>query len=349
MKKIRMLYRWVIISVMLQAIVLAYLNYIYLPHRSSVKATMFEQSGAACSNWSIKLPDDARHPGASYDGRYAAYFQDEKIIITDAVKKKEEGSISADKGELTYYTWLPDRNMLIYASSYQVKKSSTVVIETYDVLSGEKRSYPEITGLPSGSSAVDIELSPLTNIVYVKIKTSDERARIYRFNIMDNRKLIMKTELDTVIKETNYSDKLVFQSGNYKINVRDGNKSSIYTLKFKSKMALLGIDSEDKVYVAELNKGGRASNVYFGKADAVNVDTWEKISLKAETSPENLIVSRCGVVYMKLPGENQILALGVDREYKYTGEFVEITDDYILTKEKGKLKLSCINRDMGLK
>lgn len=348
MKKIRMIYRWVIISVILQTAALAYLNYIYLPHRGSVKATIFEQSDTVGANWSIEIPNDASNPSVSYDGRYAAYFHGKKLVVMDVLKKKEIEAISDESDELTYYRWLPDRNMLIYASCSQIKKYNAVTITTYDVMSGEKRSYPEISELPLGSKVVEIELSPLTNIVYIKVKTGDERAKIYRFNIMDNRKLIMNTELGTVIKETNYSDNLIYQAGNYEINVRDGNKNSVYTLKFKGKMALLGVDSEDKVYVAELNNDGRAINIYYGKADTANVDSWEKVPLTGAVNPENFIISSGGAIYLLMPDENRVLAIGVGREYKYTDELIEITDNYIVTRDDRKLKLSIINRDIGL-
>ena len=51
---------------------------------------------------------------------------------------------------------------------------------------------------------------------------------------------------------------------------------------------------------------------------------------------------------MNIPEESRVLALEVDREYKYTGELIEITDNYIVTRKQGKLILTLINTDIGL-
>jgi len=347
-KKIKMIYKWIIISITLQTIVLVYLNYFYLPFRGKVKATVFEQTGMVSNNWNIPIPDGAGNPCVSNSGRYAAYLYDGKLVVMDAVRKKEIAAISAEKGELTYHRWLPDRNMLIYASCSYVKKHSIVTISTYDVMTGDIRNYPDISKLPLYSKAVGIELSPITNIVYVKIKTGDERALIYKFNIMDDCELIANTELGVVIRETNYSDKLIYQEGNYMLVVRDGGNKTEYVLGFPGKMALLGIDSEDKVYAAELNQDGKAVYVHYGEADTADVSTWEKIPLNKAVDPERLIISRGGAIYLNMPEESRVLAIDVGREYKYTGELIEITDDYIVSRKQDQLTLTLINTDLGL-
>ncbi|HHV99462.1 MAG TPA: hypothetical protein GXX36_07790 [Clostridiaceae bacterium] len=348
MKKIKMIYKWIIISITLQTIILVFLNYFYLPFRGRVKATIYEHTNMVSNDWSMKIPDGAGTPCVSNDGRYAAYLYDGKLMVMDAVKKKEIAAITAEEGELTYYRWLPDRRMLIYASCSYVKKHSTVTISTYDVMTGDIRHYPDISRLPLYSKAVGIELSPITNIVYVKIKTGDERALIYKFNIMDDCELVANTELGAVIRETNYSDKLIYQKGNYMIVVKDGSNKKEYVLEFPGKMALLGIDSEDKVYAAELNQDGKAVYVYYGEADTSDVSTWSKIYLNKAVYPERIIISRGGVIYMNMPEESRVMAIDVGREYKYTGELVEITDDYIVTRKKDQLMLKLINTDIGL-
>jgi len=42
------------------------------------------------------------------------------------------------------------------------------------------------------------------------------------------------------------------------------------------------------------------------------------------------------------------LAIDVGREYKYTGELIEITDDYIVSRKQDQLTLTLINTDLGL-
>ena len=135
---------------------------------------------------------------------------------------KEIKRLEPAGGEITYHRWLPDREMLIYAIKEPEAKSGHVRISTYDVIPDLVRSYPDIKELPAGSGVMDIELSPMTNIVYPKIKTSDTRARIYKFDIMDNLSLVFKTDHTTVIKETLYTDNLVYQPVGKRICVMNG-------------------------------------------------------------------------------------------------------------------------------
>ena len=181
-------------------------------------------------------------------------------------EKKIVKLIDSDNGEINYYRWVPDRNIVIYSFKSSGAKNGTVQIDTYDVDTDLERSYPEIGELPKGSEVNDIELSALTNIVYVKIKAENANAIIYKFNIMNNLNYVMDTSINTVIKETYYSDNLLYQDKKNRIYIRDGIKGGSKLLSFKGKMVLLGIDGEDKAYIGELNNDNKVYKLYYGKA-----------------------------------------------------------------------------------
>lgn len=345
MKTIARIYKWIIISVFLQVVILAYLNFIYLGDGGAVKATMYQPEDEAPVSREVKIPAEASGIKASFNGLYAAYTMNGKLEIFDIKNRRSKKTIDTGKDILSYYRWLPDRNMIIYSSTSIDKGKVYVNVITYDVDSGVERSYPKVSGLPDGSGVEDIELSPLTNIVYVKVKVSDSQARIYRYNIMDNLKYIMSTGINTVIKETIYSDNLVFQDGKNKIYVKDGRRNTTKLLPFKSKMALLGIDSEDKVYAGELNKENKVYKIYFGKLDDRIDRSWIQLQLDKPALPQNIIITPGGAVYKLSEDDKVLYGIDSDRRIELTGEFVEMLEGYIVTKDNKRLKLTVIKSE----
>ena len=59
MKKIKTIYKWILISVILQTAFLAWLNYIYLPNRGHFRSTMYEMEFQSVRDRSIRLPEGA--------------------------------------------------------------------------------------------------------------------------------------------------------------------------------------------------------------------------------------------------------------------------------------------------
>jgi hypothetical protein len=269
------IYKWIILSVLLQFAVLSYFNYIYLPGEVKVKATMYESPEAVFKDREADIPEDASHICVSHDGVYAAYLIDGRLEILNTLGKERKIAVNTQKGRVTFFRWLPDRNMVIYSCSTETGGEGHIEISTYDADNRTERSYPKITRLPGGSDVTDITLSPLTNIVYVKVKTSESAARIYRFNIMDNLSLVMKTKKDTIIKETLFSDNLVYQEPGGKIAVR-GSSGGAKSLGLKEKYILLGIDGNDRVYAAEPDGKNMVGEILFGGLDDGQVKTWEK-------------------------------------------------------------------------
>ena len=342
MKKLKMIYKWILISVILQTAVLAYLNYVYLPNRGQFRTTMYEVDMPSVKNRSIKLPEGASDITVSYDGLYVAYRLGRRLEVVDIDSKKTIKKIEPTGGEFTYFGWLPDREMLIYSEKEPEGKSGCVRISTYDIVPELDRSYPDIKKLPEGSGVIDIELSPLTNIVYPKIKTSDTRARIYKFDIMDNLKLIFKTDLTTIIKETMYTDNLIYQPAGERICIRNGKTGKVTYVPVKEADLLLDVDDRDYIYAAATDESGKVTAVYYGKAGA-KADQWEEISLTQPVLPDDIIITAEGKVFAADRKQRTIKCYkGGYSSIDYDGELVTVLDSYVVTTDKNKLELKAM-------
>lgn len=340
MNTIGRIYKWIIISVMLQLVVLAYFSYIYLPGSNNVKATFYE--GEEKTDRNVTLPDSAHDIKVSFNGMYAGYITDGKLEILNLKTRKSQKTFDFGGDELSYYRWLPDRNMVIYAFQSSNGDSCSAQISTFELDSEVERSYPAIKGLPERGKVTDIELSPLTNIVYVKVITSETKSRIYKFNIMDNLSSITTINSDTEIKGMNYTDTLVYGGGS-KLYIRNGKSGSVRTIVFKEHIVLLNIDSEDNIYTGELNEEGNVVKVYWGKAEDYRNKEWKEIDLKNPSSPQHVMVTPNSRIYVTSE-TNSIYDVEGDRQIDYPGEFIGMLDGTVISKDGKALKLKVFDK-----
>ena len=354
MKVLVRVYKWIVISIVIQFIILIFINNVYLGRSKEIKATSFETAGGISGateklleSKGMKIPAGAKQIRVSFNGIYLGYVLDGKLQIIDIESNKIKKDISSGNDTLTYYRWLPDRNMIIYSLKSPDSEAGRVNIMTCDADSGAEHSYPKITGMPKGSEVTDIELSPLTNVTYVKVKVSDSQAKIYKYNIMDNLSYIMNINADTVIKQAGYSDMLLYQDSKNKLFVRDGKQDSSWAFPFKTKMALLGIDSEDKVYAGELDKENMVYKIHYGKLAVEPDKSWSEISLKDPVPPESIVVGSDGSVYEVNESSKLIYDVHNDTNITYPGKFVELIDGYIITMDSNVLKFTALSQTAG--
>ena len=345
MKRIVRIYKWIVLAVLFQVLVFSYMEFVYLPNRGAVKATAFEFSEDEVKSKSIKIPADAQGALVSYDGSYAVYLQGARLIVADIKKGGRVcKTLNASGGEFSFYRWLPDRDMLIYSIKEPDAKKGQVRISTFDVGPGLERSYPKITDLPEGSMITDIELSPLTNVVYAMVKTGETRIKVYKYNIMDDLDFIMNMGIKAVFKETAYSDSLIYQEAGGKITVRSGKTGKKTYLPVKGSLQLLDVDAEDNIYAGQLDDAGKIIAVHCGKADKGSKE-WKKTETGAPLALSEVVITPDGSLYRVSGKDRTILDMVDGSKFSYEGELLEILDDYIISKDDRRLRLTAINKE----
>lgn len=336
MKILKRVYKWIILSIVLQISVLAYFNYDYLLKEHDIKATSYEVSDEAqeYDKKSMKIEDGSSLHKVSYDGNHAAWLLSGKVYVYDLKNKKSQDIIEDSNGDINYYKWLPDRNIIIYSISNATGK---VNVMTKDIETGTDHDYPVISGLAKNSEVKDIELSPLTNVVYVKVQTSPTRARIYKYDIMDNLSYIMIFEGSSTIKEANLSDRLFYDEGNGRVMVWDGKRKSKSRISTDNKVSLIGVDAEDNLYVGNKDSQGNITKLTYSRQDKDSDGKWHEINLKVPCDKNDLIVTKSGGVYMVDKSSKVVINLKNNVETKYEGEFIEMLDNYIVYSDNNKL------------
>lgn len=343
MKKLKMIYGWILISMLLQAAVLSYINFIYLPGRGTIKATMYEAETAAVKNRSFKLPGEASDVTVSFDGLYVAYRQGNALVIADIDSRKTVKTLNPSGGAFTYFRWLPDREMLIYSTKEPEGKSGQVRISTYDIGPELERSYPNIKSLPKGSEIIDMELSPLTNIVYPMVKVNKTQAKLYKFDIMDNLRFIMSTGISTVIKGTMYTDSLIYQPSDGKIRIRNGKTGKAIQIPLKEAKLLLATDDNDFIYAAAADENGKLTAIYSGKTGQRAAE-WETVKLEQPLSTADVFITAEGAIYTADKQKKTIHALEGTGITEYQGELLTVLDVYVVSMDGNKLLLRVLKK-----
>jgi hypothetical protein len=202
-------YRWILLAVIFQFCVLLYINNVFLNSDITVSITDANKNKAVLTG-DFKVPDNVKNISMSYNAEYGAYILDGVLHIVNVDKGYDKEAAGMDNDRITYFKWLPDRNMVIFSSDTKNGQKGIVEISTYEPDSETLRQYPQIDGLSAKSQIMDIELSQYTNVVYAKIKTSDTKSKIVSFNVMSQYSHIMNLGADAIIKECSFVNKLVY-------------------------------------------------------------------------------------------------------------------------------------------
>lgn len=344
MKRAGKIYRWIIVSIILQVGVLAFFNNVYLARRGEAVATLVEEKDEKPSKVKkVTIPENSKDFKVSFDRAFVAFMLDGKLEIIDAGDGKTVKSVSHEQDEITCFRWLPDRNIIIYATKAADSSQGRVQVITYNVDSEVEHAYPKITSVPAKSAITAIELSPLTNVVYAKVTTGNGSGKIYKYDIMSTLSFAMNCSDKTVIKEMNYDNKMVYQDDKNRLFLWNGLNSSSKQLVFKEKLALLAIVGiDDEIYAGELDETGKVVRIRFGTADQT-LDKWNTIELKTPVSPDNVFITPNGSVYERIEDKNQVYNLKNGDKISYSGDFVEIFSSHIVTIDGKTLKIEGIN------
>lgn len=355
-KAFTIVYRLLIISIICQLLVYFFINYVYLSSDSDIggKVKVVEVSSIGNKDLAlnVKIPQAASQLKISFDCSYVSYLLEGKLSIFDTNSKKVIKTIENNfpgteklQGNITCYEWLPDKNIIMYVLSTPKNLQGRVQVFTYDMnLTSENEHIgAKLAGgsLPNGSEGIDLAISPLNMITYLKIKTSSSQARIYRINLMDEISEPMKVDLNSIFKIGYYNENLVLQDDDNKLFIR--NKSGILSqLELNKKAVLLQVigiskDGKDMAYIGELDNNKKVSKIVYGVI-GVNPSKWSGKQLEKPVASEDIVIKNDGTIYEISKSENTLYNLSGNKKTKFTGDFINIIENQVFYLDNTVLK-----------
>lgn len=324
MKILKRILLWVAISIALQFSILLYVNNYMLAEKTSYKSKKVEKKDVTKSDADVKLPDGFDDINVSFDGKYVAYYDNEILKVVNT-KTAEVKNVQFDDGvKVSFYKWLPDRNRMLIAEKVTSNNGSGFKLSYYDIDKDVKEDIKNLTWADQKSEVEDIQISTLTNVIYVKVAHSGKRSSIYWINIMkEMRKVDTNAYLIGKIRSIPHSDNLVYEDLTYqKIGVTNSAKS--LHIKGVDNPCLLGIDGEDKIYIGKV-ENDKVTAIYSGKLsdDTAN---WEITSLKSPMDSEDIYISQDGNVYLNDGLKGILTDMSTGKETTYKGKLIQIYD-----------------------
>ncbi|AAM24259.1 hypothetical protein TTE1004 [Caldanaerobacter subterraneus subsp. tengcongensis MB4] len=340
--KIKKVLKWAFATLALELAFLYYLNNVFLVDSTFIKSEEVFGSISLPPLIEIKIPSYAKDVHVSYDGKYISYDEGGNLIIADAKTGKTVKVIEKATKEGDYYTWLPDRNRILYFSRMDSLTGTKVELKSYDVDNDLYNTVYIKIYLPSKSAISYVTLSPLTNVIYLKA-TTPYGDRLYQVNIMGEvRRIYLPVKRIEKMVETQRKDNLIYQSDDGRLYLlKDGRKQVL--LSAKNKYALLGIDRDDNVYIGKMGTEG-IEEIYYDSVDKP-IGMWHKISLKRGQVLKDLVVLFNEKSVGIITGNNRLEDLRGNVISEAKGKIIEITRDYIVYKNGDKIILKRFSRD----
>ncbi|MCX8130388.1 MAG: hypothetical protein N3I35_09845 [Clostridia bacterium] len=339
MKIVKKFLVWAAVSVVFQLALLWIVNDFYIENRGKiVEVTRYEEKEGKPVSEELKTTADSGDVSVSFDCSYAGYISKGKLQIISLKDNGHVKTISGKMGEIIYFRWLPDRNMVLYVYMEDIRDRKNIHVETYDAETFVIRDYPQITESSDSIRVADVVLSPFTNTVYMNLQLEDEKSKLYKYDIAENLNCIMAGKKIEYMNHLKYTDNIVYQTDEKHIFLMNG-KGEISSLIEESvkDYALLGVDYGGSIYIGELNQNKKVTKVILMNTSGNEKKMIKTIYTDRLISAQDIYVSPEGNLYLVLQDENTVYDAVNSLNTKYPGKFIQISGKYIVSGENGKL------------
>ncbi|MBI6871143.1 hypothetical protein [Clostridium aciditolerans] len=341
MKIFKRIFLWILISLTIQFAGLFYADKYFLATNTSIKTKKVVKSEAKKQDAEVKIPDNATHVNASFNARYLAYYDGDVLKVINT-KTGEEKKVDFEDGvQVSFYKWLPDRNRMLIAEKETGKKGSSFKLAYYDVDKDVKEDIKELDWADKNAEVEDIQASPLTNIIYVKVANSGKRSSIYWINIMKEMK-----KVDTMaymigkIKVVPHEDKLIYEDLTHHRIYITGQDEPL-DINGVNNPSLIAVDDEDRVYIGE-TQDDKISKIYYGSVKEGR-NSLQTIDLGTAVDKDAIYVSSQGKIYINDNLKGVVREVASGKEYIYQGRFIQIYTDGIISVSDGKMVKTLFN------
>ncbi|MDP4087820.1 MAG: hypothetical protein Q8930_00965 [Bacillota bacterium] len=343
MKKIKIIIIWSLIATVFQMFILLFLNNYYWKSQSSFSIVQVTQNDTSkLERPDINLPINARDIRVSYNSKHISFMENGKLTILNTSTGTANSISIPDKGTISYYRWLPDRDRMIIAEKYTKGYQSYIKLSNYDENLGGRNeivdNHQQIVKivLPDKNYEVtDMSLSTATSILYIRISKPGSKSIIYHMNTMNQ--IIKLGEEGYQMRDMealSTEDKLIYEDSKYKklVVVQSSKKLA---LPYVNEPVLLGVDDDDNIYVGSMSNG-KVTKIYYGKLDMPG-ETWNTLEPKEPCARNEVFIGRKGKVFINDNLRGDVINLSDNIITEYKGEFISLYDKGIISMNNGKV------------
>jgi len=327
----------IMISLIIQIGGLYYLNNNFLASNNTVKSQKVVDSSTSNKDSisKAKIPPNAKTINVSYDASYISYYLNDDLYVVNTITGKSVNVSHSNGVKISYYKWLPDRNRMLICET----KNSNLSLSYYDVTQSKASKISNILMANSKTKVKNIETSPLTNVIYIKVRNGYKDDSIYWVNIMKTtKKVITSSQYLGNIKVVPDEDKMLYEDlSNNMVHVTGVDHALSFSGSEKS--CLLGIDNNDQAYIGDVDSNNNIDKIHFGKLKG----NWQSLTLHTPVSKAHLIVTASGKVYSNDSIKGTVTELHTNRKTTYKGAFLQLYSNGIASLSDGNLVKTTLN------
>jgi hypothetical protein len=339
MKYLRFYITGTILVLLLQVGVLLFLDKMYFNDNASYSAKQItDNQGKPKVKPKVYLEAGHNSIANSNDGKYVSYLMNNTLHLLN-LENGEKLQLPSEKGAtISNYRWVYDRSRIIIAEKFMDKSTSGYFkLYYYDVDNKEKveifnsvnEKSIKIQASSSTEKVSEIELSTLTNVIYLKTIDSKNLSSLYRINIMaqQNKVNTVTRNISNIISLKKDETILYENSSNGKIYKNES--TTPVEVEGKTSFKLLAIDDNDTIYLA-LMENNKAKSIYHG---ILSNKTWEKHPLKGDVDVNNIFVSNKGQVFINDKTKSILTEVDTNKETSYSGNIIGISNDSVISEK----------------
>ncbi|EHI99499.1 hypothetical protein CDLVIII_2906 [Clostridium sp. DL-VIII] len=327
---------WAILALILEVGSLYILNNFVFTNSSEFNSKKIEIKKDLTNGINATIPSNAENVDLSYEGKYLTYINEKSLYIQDTKTGVVSEINTENNEEIMYYKWLAGRDLIAIVENIKKDGKEKVQLITYNPANTSKTLVKEICKYEKNMVVNNMTTSVLTNVFYIVINNEHSGNIVYRIDRNDDLTNVdIKANSLGNMQVIPHEDRLIYEDkANDKFFITSPNKQLIFSSS--KKLALLGIDKNDVIYMGEINED-KISSIIYGKVDE-DPSTWNKVTLDSGVDKNDLYFSDESEILINdnLKGEVRNFANG--KEVKYEGKLIQIKDGFIaIMDNNGKL------------
>ena len=330
---------WAILSIILQVGGLYVLDNFVFKQSSDFRSVKKEIQKDNTKDINATIPTDTEAIKVSYDGKYLTYNENNNLYMQDTKTGTSTVVTKEILGDILYYKWFEDRNILIIAKKVEKNGESKIQLVTYNPKNSSETSVSEndICTYQKDMEVKKVSESTITGVYYVDIYKGGLKNSVYRIDINGTlTRISLQTSVLGNMQVIPHEDRLIYED---KINGNFFVTSPNKQLKFNSnkKLTLLGIDRKDVIYMGELN-GDKITSIIYGKISE-DTSTWKKVTLDSVANSDDLYFSNESEILVNDNLKGSVKNLTTGNEIEYEGKLIQIKEGFIATVDTNSAKL----------
>jgi len=336
MKVFKKIIAWAMLSIILQIGGLYVLNNFVFKHTSEFESKKMDVKKETTKDIKATILATAKDVSLSDNGKYLSYKDNENLYLQDSKTGTSKQVTTEKGGTILYYDWLQDRDILVIAEKVNKDGKTKIQIITYDAQNATENFVKELCTYQENMKVTKISASIFTGVYYIDVDKGGLKNIVYRIDRNnDMKEVTLKSYILGNLEVIPHADRLIYEDkANSKFFVTSPNKQ--LTFNSNKKLALLGIDGNDVIYMGELN-GDKIISITYGKVDE-DTANWKKVTLDSVVNTNDLYFSDKSEILINDNLKGSVKNLTTGNEIGYEGKLIQIKENFIALKDNdGKL------------